>query len=136
MNELETIRTVRRALDARAEHLSYRVTHRLEVARERALGRMPASVKVASKVQQRELTLALAGGNAPHLGEPGLAWRLAAMVVPIVVLVAGLVLVSHWSEVLRTREVADLDTAVLLDDVPISAYADNGFGVFLKNARE
>jgi hypothetical protein len=134
MNELETIRAVRRALDARAEHLSYRVTHRLEVARERALGRMPASVMVASEVQQGEL--ALTGGNAPRLGEPELAWRLAAMVAPIVALVAGLVLVTHWSEVLRTREVADLDTAVLLDDVPISAYADNGFGVFLKNARE
>ena len=134
MNELETIRTVRRALDARAEHLSYRVTHRLELARERALGRMPASVKVASKVHQGEL--ALAAGSAPHLGEPGLAWRLTALVLPIVVLVAGLVLVSQWSEVLRTREVADLDTAVLLDDVPISAYADNGFGVFLKNVRE
>ncbi|MBW6493412.1 MAG: DUF3619 family protein [Burkholderiaceae bacterium] len=134
MNELETVRTVRRALDARAEYLSYRVTHRLEVARERALGRMPASVKVASGVQQGEL--ALTGGNAPRLGEHGLAWRLASMVVPIVVLVAGLVLVSQWSEVLRTREVADIDTAVLLDDVPISAYADNGFGVFLKNVRE
>jgi hypothetical protein len=134
MNELETIRTVRRALDARAEHLSYRVTHRLELARERALARLPASVKVASKVHQGEL--ALAAGSAPHLGEPGLAWRLTALVLPIVVLVAGLVLVSQWSEVLRTREVADLDTAVLLDDVPISAYADNGFGVFLKNVRE
>ena len=134
MNELETIRTVRRALDARAEHLSYRVTHRLELARERALARMPASVKVASKVQQGELALAAASG--PRLGEPGLAWRLTALALPIVVLVAGLVLVSHWSEVLRTREVADLDTAVLLDDVPISAYADNGFGVFLKNVRE
>ncbi len=134
MNELETIRTVRRALDARAEHLSYRVTHRLELARERALGRLPASVEVASKVHQGEL--ALAGRNAPRLGEPGLAWRLLAMVLPIIVLVAGLVLVSQWNEVLRTREVADLDTAVLLDDVPISAYADNGFGVFLKNARE
>ncbi len=133
MNELETIRTVRRALDARAEHLSYRVTHRLELARERALARLPASVMVASKVHQGEL--ALAAGSAPHLGEPGVAWRLTALVVPIVVLVAGLVLVSQWSEVLRTREVADLDTAVLLDDVPISAYADNGFGVFLKNAR-
>lgn len=134
MNELETIRTVRRALDSRAEHLSYRVTHRLELARERALAGLPASVKVARKVHQGEL--ALAAGSAPHLGEPGLAWRLAAMVLPVVVLVAGLVLVSHWSEVVRTREVADLDTAVLLDDVPISAYADNGFGVFLKNARE
>lgn len=134
MNELETIRTVRRALDARAGHLPYRVTHRLELARERALGRMPASAKVAGKVHQGEL--ALAGGHAQRLREPGLAWRLAAMIVPIVVLVAGLVLLSHWSEVLRTREVADLDTAVLLDDVPISAYADNGFGVFLRNVRE
>ncbi len=134
MNELETIRSVRRALDARAEHLPYRVTHRLELARERALARQPASVKVASRAYQGEL--ALAGSNAPHLGDPGPAWRLAAMVVPIVALVVGLVLLSQWSEVLRTREVADLDTAVLLDDVPISAYADNGFGVFLKNSRE
>ncbi len=134
MNELETIRTVRRALDARAEHLPYRVTHRLELARERALGRLPATVQVASRVHQGEL--AVAGGEGRRLGEPALGWRLAVMVLPIIVLVAGLVLVSQWSEVVRTREVADLDTAVLLDDVPIAAYADNGFGVFLKNVRE
>ena len=134
MNELETIRIVRRALDARAEHLPYRVTHRLELARERALKRLPASVAQTAPVHQAEL--ALAGGPAPRRAEPGLPWRLAATMVPAALLVVGLLALSHWNEVLRTREVADLDTAVLLDDVPIAAYADKGFGVFLRNSQQ
>ena len=32
----------------------------------------------------------------------------------------------------RIEDLADMDTAVLNDDLPISAYADQGFNAFLK----
>ncbi len=132
MNELETLRTVRRALDVRAERLPYRVTHRLELARTAALGRMPAPQTV--RVAQTQLATAGGSASGPSWGhEPSLSWRIAAMVVPIAVLVAGLLAVSVWNDFRRAEDVADVDTAVLLDDVPISVYADKGFGVYLRN---
>ena len=53
--------------------------------------------------------------------------------LPILILVAGLIAISEWSEMEQADEAADVDAAMLEDDVPLSAYADRGFGVFLKN---
>lgn len=64
-----------------------------------------------------------------------LAWRLAAVLVPAVVLVAGFVGFSELASMHSATEIATLETDVLADEVPISAYADRGFGVFLKNSR-
>jgi len=32
-------------------------------------------------------------------------------------------------------ELAEVDSALLTDDVPLVAYADRGFGVYIKNTR-
>lgn len=134
MNELEVVRTVRRALDERAERLPYRVTHRLERARGVALARIPATA-AAPVPQARLAALGPSPEGLPGARQPSLLWRATVMVVPIALLVAGLMAVSMWSEIQRAEEVAELDTAVLLDDIPISVYADKGFGVYLKNTR-
>jgi len=52
----------------------------------------------------------------------------------LVVLVAGLVTIHVVQNDRRAREVAEVDAALLTDDLPPSAYADPGFVQFLKSS--
>lgn len=132
MNERELARIVRGALDESAERLPYRTAHRLAAASAAALARAHTSetrVRIAHE--------ALRVGRRPQAElaapPPRLAWRIAAVVVPIAVVAAGLFGISVWEVQKRADDLAALDAAMLADDVPISAYADRGFGVFLRN---
>lgn len=71
---------------------------------------------------------AIAGGFAsrPH---PWLAAAGAAL--PVLALVAGLAGIVHFEEQRRIDELAEIDAEVLADDLPLSAYLDNGFQTFL-----
>ena len=55
-----------------------------------------------------------------------------ATAAALVALVAGLVTISVWQEEGRTAEVADVDAALLTDELPPAAYTDPGFAQFLK----
>jgi hypothetical protein len=48
-------------------------------------------------------------------------------------LVAGLALIQNIMDDDRANELAEVDSALLIDDLPPSAYADPGFLQFLKN---
>lgn len=63
---------------------------------------------------------------------PGLAYRFAVIAVPLVVVVSGLIGFSELASERSADEVAELEAAVLADEIPISAYADRGFGAYLK----
>jgi len=47
-------------------------------------------------------------------------------------LIAGLIALNLLFNDDRASELADLDTAILTDDLPPAAYADPGFAQFLK----
>jgi Protein of unknown function (DUF3619) len=132
MNELETALLIRRALDKGAERLPYTTVHRLESARKLALSRM------GQPLASRQFSQANFGGaNSLALSAGGgkLGWlsMFAGAVAPLVLVAAGLFATSHWSDRQRAEEVAEVDAAMLADDLPISLYADRGFGVFIKN---
>lgn len=142
MNELEERRfaeSVHRVLEASAQRLPYRVVMRLEKSRNAALQRMPGELAQAERVPapgRLATSLSLSPDGAAAIGPDGELprWlRVASSVVPILALAAGLVLISDWVEADRAAEIADVDVEVLVGDLPISAYADRGFGVFLKN---
>lgn len=155
MNETRFISSIRQALDESADRLPMRVTHRLEQARKAALARAPEWATQPARAAAAPvpvLGLATAGGpgfagNAAMGGwvlskrdadacdrAPCLAWRIAAIVFPVAALVAGMIAFSELAAERGAAEVAELEAAVLADDVPIAAYADRGFGVFLKNS--
>jgi len=158
MNETRFTSSIRQALDESAERLPLRVTHRLEQSRKAALARAPERVSaqaLAGSLSSQPLVgLAAAGaggslsaGALPggwalsrrdaHAGDrtPFVGWRLAAIVVPVAALVAGLIAFSELDARRDANEVAELEAAVLSDDVPIAAYADRGFGVYLQNSK-
>ena len=59
-------------------------------------------------------------------------WSLTSWLIPIAVVVFGLVAISEWQEEQRIKDIANVDIALLTDDVPPDAFVDNGFMAYLK----
>jgi hypothetical protein len=60
-------------------------------------------------------------------------WHRIAAVLPLLALAAGLVAIHVVQNERRTSELAEVDAALLTDDLPPAAYADPGFVQFLKS---
>lgn len=114
-------------LDASAEQLPHDVSERLRVARLQALGKL-REVKV-----QASTPIVLGGGVAALGGDDdrGLWPRLAAL-IPLLALIAGLVAIQSVGTDQTAHDLAEIDSAILTDDLPPDAYADPGFAQFLK----
>ncbi|MCX7272262.1 MAG: DUF3619 family protein [Burkholderiales bacterium] len=130
MNEQQIAQGIREALDESASRLPYRISHRLEQARLTALAHQRTS---EVRVDTRQFALA---GSASSDSGRTLWWRLSVTLLPILALAAGLLVISVWNDTETADEIAEIDTAVLSDEVPLAAYTDRGFGVFLKNSRQ
>ena len=122
-------RAVAARLSAGTDEMPYEVRERLRAARVRALAarRQPASAPVT--VGNGGGSAALAFGD----GKPGWFTRIAS-VLPLVLLAAGLVLIHSFQSDRRASELAEVDAALLTDDLPPAAYADPGFVQFLKQS--
>jgi hypothetical protein len=102
------------------------VKDRLYAARLKAL-----SVKKPEKALVHQHILAASSGSWSSGSHS--FWNNVGWVAPLVVLVFGLIGISQWQQDSRINDIAELDVALLTDDVPPDAYADNGFIGFLKN---
>ncbi|MDP3759992.1 MAG: DUF3619 family protein [Ramlibacter sp.] len=122
-------RQVAARLAAGAAELPYEVTERLRAARVQAVARRkPVSMQFAP-------VLATAGGL--RFGDERLGfWSRIGSALPLVALVAGLVVIHTIENDRRASEVAEVDAALLTDDLPPAAYADPGFVQFLKTNRD
>ncbi|MFM8624050.1 MAG: DUF3619 family protein [Betaproteobacteria bacterium] len=113
-------------LNEGSAQLPHSIAERLRAGREQALARR----KVASPQTVRGLSLALASGP-----EEGMGWfgRMGSLMA-LCLLVIGLLGIHEIQNELRARELAEVDLALLLDDLPPAAFADPGFMQFLKSA--
>lgn len=68
-------------------------------------------------------------GNAAVLGG---WWRRVGAVIPLIALVLGLIAIRNVQENNHAREEAEVDAALLTDDLPPAAFTDPGFAQFLK----
>ncbi len=102
------------------------IKDRLYAARLKAL-----SVKKPEKMRIQQHVLASSSGSWSS-GSHSL-WNRVGWVAPLVVLVFGLIGIAEWQQDSRINDIAELDVALLTDDVPPDAYADSGFLGFLKN---
>jgi hypothetical protein len=126
-------REIRGALDASVSRLPYSVTHRLEMARMAALARHRPLARTAAQPALRPM---LADGATDPGGRGARWWRFGLAALPVLVLAAGLYAIALWNDSEAADEIAEIDSAMLSDDVPLAAYTDRGFGVFLKNIRQ
>jgi len=124
-------RRIAARLSAGTAELSHDVAERLRAARVQAVARRkPAVIRTA--------TAAAASGGAATLtfGEGQSLWNRIASVLPLIALVAGLFVIQVAQGEHRAHEVAEVDAALLTDDLPPAAYADPGFIQFLKASKD
>jgi len=119
-------RKVAARLSASTQELPYEVTERLRAARIQALSRRKVSSQAPALVRVGS-TAALGSGD-----DQVSWWNRIASVVPLLVLAGGLVFISYFQSERRASELAEVDSALLTDDLPPAAYADPGFAQFLR----
>ena len=111
------------------------VSERLRFARERAL---QAGREARQRVAAPSNAVLGAGGAAVLGGGPGSAtgwWVKLGAALPLIVLVAGLILIQRGHVSAQIATAAEVDAALLADDLPPTAYGDAGFVEFLKAPR-
>jgi len=108
--------------------LPYEISERLRAARMQALGKR--KIAVAQTVHN---IVHLGGGSSLTFGSNHPKWwgRLATL-GPLLLLVVGLIAINLIQDDNHIKEIADIDSALLTDDLPPTAYADPGFVHFLK----
>ena len=116
------------------EDLPYDISERLRAAREQALAQRKKVVPVrewhhATAVQRQGHTATLGSGD----NEGRTWWRALISAVPLVALLVGLVVVDSFQDESGATEVAEIDAALLTDDLPPAAYADPGFVQYLQS---
>lgn len=119
-----------------ADRLPHDVTERLRHARDTALTRRlaaaPALIDTATLGGASSATLSLGGGSSRGRSW----WASLTAIVPLVALVGGLCLIGHFHAREQIAAAAEIDAALLSDDLPPAAYSDPGFVEFLKTARD
>lgn len=102
------------------------IKDRLYAARMQAIAaKKPEKVRIQKQV--------LAGTSRNWTSGSNGLWDSVGWIAPLVVLVFGLIGIAQWQDDSRINDIAEVDAALLADDVPPDAYADSGFLAFLKN---
>jgi hypothetical protein len=114
------------------------IEERLRVAREQALARQPRTREAAQTAEASAVvatgggTAALGGGDSPS---PTPWWLRLSSLLPLGLLLAGLVLIDRHYTRAQIEAAAEVDAALLTDELPPDAYRDPGFAEFLKRER-
>ena len=124
--EVRMARLMRDLLNETSRDIPAHIAEKLEKARNLALTHRQTEKKW---VWQRELSWALPGiPSTQDIG--GKIWS-AFGALPLLALILGLFLIVNWQKDERIRDIAEVDSALLIDVVPPEAYHDNGFIRFL-----
>lgn len=111
------------------------IDERLRFAREQALARAREARRLSTSPA---LVVGSAGAATLVTGpsDDGAPWwlRLSSL-LPLAVLLAGLLLIDHHYTRSQIEAAAEVDAALLADDLPPEAYSDPGFVEYLKNTR-
>lgn len=128
-------------LTAQADALPQDISERLRVAREQAVERartarrQAAPESAAASSTGPVLTWPGEDGGG-HGGGAGGWWVKLGAIVPLLVLLAGLMLIQDWHGTNQIAAAAEVDTSLLADDLPPSAYSDPGFVEFLRSPQD
>ena len=120
-------------LAAGTQDLPHNISERLRAARVQAVAqRKVASTRTAPSVIGNGASATLTLGS-----DEGLSWwQRIGVVLPILALVIGVLAINSFQSDRRTQELAEVDSALLTDELPPAAFADAGFVQFLKTTRQ
>jgi len=114
---------IRHALNENLDNLPASTTDRLAAARALALSRKKADAPRVPVQEKRPLF--------------DMRWMKGlAVAAPLLAMVIGLAGVYQSEHEQRAAELADLDAAVLSDDLPLTAYTDHGFNAYLAQQQQ
>jgi len=109
------------------------ISERLRFAREQALSRAKAARR---QVQAATAPVVVSRGRSAALASPLGWWFKLGSAAPLALLVLGLAGIAHVHDKAQIAAVAEVDAALLSDDLPPDAYTDPGFAEYLKTTRE
>ena len=113
-------------------NLPHDISERLRAARAQAVSkRKIAKFQLAGSAVNMGGVSALSGGPFDGLGW----WGRIGAVMPLVALVVGMLTINSVQNDNRAQELAEVDVALLTDDLPPAAFSDPGFIQFLKTTR-
>lgn len=115
-------------LSTGAADLPHAVSERLRVARLQAMAK-----RKVSKLAGAASVLSSGGSLILGAGDEDLTWwgRFVS-VLPLIALAFGLVAINAYQNDNSAKELAAIDAALLVDDLPPAAYTDPGFAQFIK----
>lgn len=118
---------LRHALNENLESLPASTVERLAAARKLALSRKKADApQVAARAGLRRFFDVDFHFSGAGLGRLGVA-------LPLLALVVGLGGLYQYEQEQRIDELAELDAAMLADELPLTAYLDHGFNAYLES---
>jgi hypothetical protein len=125
--ELRFARLVAACLNESADSVKPDVGERLRFAREKAID---------AARQARQAATHAVGSTASGAAVAGFSqsrwWLRFGSILPLIVLLVGLMLIQEGQTRMQVSIAAEVDEALLGDDLPITAYRDPGFSEFLK----
>lgn len=113
-----------RRLSEAADQLPHDITERLRVARQQALMQLKPAQALVMQASGAAALQGSAQGDS--------FWGRWMSLVPLLALAVSLFAVNIIISDERDNELAEIDTALLTDDLPPHAYTDPGFVQFLK----
>ena len=123
-------------LSSGTEALPYDISERLRASRMQALAKRKVTVPVR---RTAPAAVVVNAGSTATLGrgsEGGGWWSALVSAVPLLALVVGLVVINIAQDERAANDVAEVDAALLTDDLPPAAYSDPGFVQFLKTSAQ
>ncbi|HUW49509.1 MAG TPA: DUF3619 family protein [Sulfuricella sp.] len=125
MNEHDLAKKIIQHLNHGTVNLDSRLQYRLQAARQHALD---AHAKPRHGFSLVWTHAGNGGHNSTH--SPFRVW------VPLIVLVFGLMFVTYWQTTQQMNDVSEIDARLLAQDLPIHAFVDNGFDVWLESSSQ
>ncbi|KFI06680.1 DUF3619 family protein [Massilia sp. BSC265] len=117
---------IRHALNENLDALPASTTDRLAAARALALSRKKPEAPRQSQPAKRPLFDVKALFTGPALAR-------MAVAAPMLALVIGMGGVYQYEQQQRLAAMAEIDAAVLADELPLTAYLDHGFNAYMES---
>ena len=124
--EIDFAYKVRRAMTESSEKLPESTLERLAAARELALSRQ----KQTEPSRALAFGGVLAGNNGTSMSQKNWVKKMW-IALPLLALMIGLYSIYEYEQEQQINDLAEIDAAVLVDELPPDAYLDGGFNAYL-----
>ena len=122
-----------------AQDLPYDISERLRASRMQALAKRKVLAPVRAPARASAPVVLVSGSSATlgaGGGEGSSWWNALVSAIPLIALVVGMFFISTVQDESGANEIAEVDAALLTDELPPEAYSDPGFVQFLKTAAQ